>query len=219
MATQQHKIPTVKLISLVFGLFLAASSSLSYGIEKPEYKVLLTTENIEYRQYKSYLVAVTTVADGSTYGKAATKGFMRLFRYISGDNLSGTDIAMTAPVQQKSSQKISMTSPVQQTETDQGWSVAFMLPSRFTFEDAPRPTDPQIRLEKVPARLMAVIRYSGRWTEKNFNKYESALLSEISASGITVLSEAESAVYNPPFMPPFMRHNEVMLEVSDVPSN
>jgi hypothetical protein len=126
---------------------------------------------------------------------------------------------MTAPVQQRSSQKISMTAPVQQKEITQGWSIAFMLPSSFSLQNAPRPTNPQVVIGEVPARLMAVIRYSGRWTERNFDKYEVRLRQEIEQAGITILSMAESAVYNPPFMPPFMRRNEIMFEVSAFPDN
>jgi hypothetical protein len=205
----------VPLLSFV----LMAFSSSSHGIEKPEYDVVFSTDRVEYRLYKPYLIAITTVEGAPSYGKAANIGFMRLFKYISGDNTGNEDIAMTAPVQQQASQKISMTAPVQQTETAQGWSIAFMLPGSFSLQSAPQPTDPQISIEEVPARLMAAIRYSGRWTEKNFSKYEDKLRKEIKQAGITILSPAESAVYNPPFMPPFMRRNEIMIEVSASPNN
>lgn len=200
-------------------LALLLLTNVSYAVEKPEYDVVFNSNDIEYRLYKPYLIAITAVKDTSSYSKAANSGFMRLFRYISGDNISSTEIAMTAPVQQKSSQKIAMTAPVQQVETDQGWTLSFMLPSSFTLASAPQPTDAQVVIEEVPARLMAVLRYSGRWTEKNFKKQEARLRQELERAGIEILSTAESAVYNPPFMPPFMRHNEVMFEVSEFPTN
>ena len=211
--TQKRVLPSfaITLVLLVF-------TNHSYGIEKPEFEVVFNDDDIEYRLYKPYLVAVTTVANDSNYGKAATTGFMRLFNYISGDNTSNTDIAMTSPVQQKSAEKISMTAPVQQTETALGWNVAFMLPSKYTMQTAPQPTDTLIEIVEVPARLMAVIRYSGRWTEKNFEKHEAKLRERVEGAGIIILSTPESAVYNPPFMPPFMRHNEVMFEVSAFPT-
>ncbi len=205
-------------VLIASGLLLLVSPGHSQAIEKPQYDVVVETDQLEYRLYQPYLIAVTTVENSSSFGKAANTGFMRLFNYISGDNVSNTDIAMTAPVQQSKPQKISMTAPVQQTQTPQGWSIAFMLPSSFSMQNAPSPTDPSVTIEEVPARLMAVIRYSGRWTEKNFNRQEAKLRELVEGAGITILSPAESAVYNPPFMPPFMRRNEVMFEVSAVPT-
>jgi hypothetical protein len=110
-----------------------------------------------------------------------------------------------------------MTAPVQQSKTDSGWTVAFMLPSKFKLDTAPMPNSEDISLRQIPSRLMAVIRYSGRWTQKNFDRQAQLLRSSIESQGIEIMSAAESAVYNPPFMPAFMRRNEVMFEVSRHP--
>ncbi|MFT4863669.1 MAG: hypothetical protein ACI95C_002903 [Pseudohongiellaceae bacterium] len=214
---RQFSLYSKMLVLTASSMVLLATSGFSHAIEKPQYDVVFENDQLEYRLYQPYLVAITTVENSSSFGKAANTGFMRLFSYITGDNTSNSDIAMTAPVQQSRPQKISMTAPVQQIQTAQGWSIAFMLPSSFSMQNAPSPTDPLIRIEAVPARLMAVIRYSGRWTERNFSSQEAKLRELVEDAGITLLSTAESAVYNPPFMPPFMRHNEVMFEVSAVP--
>lgn len=194
------------------------------ALEKPKYTVLHAEGKIEYRFYESYVVAETTVTDKNSYGRAATNGFMRLFDYISGENISKTSIAMTAPVQQTpltedASEKIAMTSPVQQSKNDLGWSVAFMMPSTYNIDTAPIPNSENITLREIPPRLMAVIRYSGRWTQRNFDKQSKLLESAIQNNGVEILSTAESAVYNPPFMPPFMRRNEVMFEVDSHPGD
>lgn len=194
------------------------------AIENPKYTVLHTEGKIEYRLYENYVVAETTITDKNSYGRAATSGFMKLFDYISGENVSKVSIPMTSPVQQTSltevaSEKIAMTSPVQQRKNDLGWSVAFMLPSKFNIETAPMPINESISLREIPPRLMAVLRYSGRWTQRNFDKQSKLLESAIQNKGIETISAAESAVYNPPFMPPFMRRNEVMFEVSSYPGD
>ena len=67
-------------------------------------------------------------------------------------------------------QKIDMTSPVQQIENEDFLQVSFMLPSKFDMKNAPIPTDDRVTIKQIPARIMAVIRYSGRWTEKNRSK-------------------------------------------------
>ncbi len=214
-------VPRISAISTALVRLLALSlfgfSSFSYGIEKPKYEVVFSSDEVEYRLYQPYIVATTTVEESSSYSKAANEGFMRLFRYISGDNRSSKSLSMTAPVQQKTGQKISMTSPVQQSEGGSGWEISFMLPSDFTLETAPTPENSAIQVRPVPARLMAVMRYSGRWSEKNFNKYEGKLRQLLAEAGVTITGLAESAVYNPPFVPPFMRRNEVMLEVASIP--
>lgn len=210
------------LTQFIIAAALLTTSVNAVAIEKPKYAVLHAKDKIEYRSYEGYVVAQTTVTDKNSYGQAATSGFMRLFNYISGENVSKTAIDMTAPVQQiplteVESEKIAMTSPVQQSKNDLGWSVAFMLPSKFNIDTAPIPINESISLREIPSRLMAVIGYSGRWTQRNFDKQSQLLKSAVQKREIEIISAAESAVYNPPFMPPFMRRNEVMFEVNGHP--
>jgi len=188
------------------------------AIETPAYDLLYTSGKIEYRRYHPYIVAETEVQNARSRNDAANEGFKRLFGYISGDNKTKADISMTAPVHQAAlGTKIAMTAPVQEVATAQGWLIAFMLPDSYTMDSAPVPTNTKVQLRQVPARLMAVIRYSGRWTTKNVDKYQAVLETHINSSGITVLGSPETAFYDPPFMPPFMRHNEVMMEVAAAP--
>jgi hypothetical protein len=201
--------------------FLTTSIN-AVAIESPKYTVLHAEDKIEYRLYNGYIVAETIVTNKNSYGQAATSGFLSLFDYISGENVSKTAIDMTAPVKQTpqtevESEKIAMTSPVQQSRSDLGWAVAFMLPSKFNINTAPVPSNEDISLREIPPRLMAVIRYSGRWTQRNFDKQSQLLKSAVQKREIEIISAAESAVYNPPFMPPFMRRNEVMFEVNGHP--
>ena len=129
---------------------------------------------------------------------------------------------MTAPVQMSmddSGQKIDMTAPVKQIEIENFLQVAFMLPSNFDIKNAPIPTDERVKIKQIPARIMAVIRYSGRWTEKNRSKYEYRLRENLEVHAISAISQAETAAYNPPFTPPFMRRNEIMLEVERYPKS
>lgn len=188
------------------------------GLETPRYTVLYSDGDIEYRQYEPYLVSETVVATIGGYSDAGTEGFRRLFNYISGGNTSRAKIAMTAPVERiRSSEKIAMTAPVEQGETRAGWRVTFMLPAEYTLDTAPVPTDDRVRIRSVPGRLMAVLTYSGRWTEQNFSNRTKQLLDSLSAESMESIGEVVSAAYDPPFMPPFMRRNEVMVEVNRLP--
>ena len=191
----------------------------SMALEKPGYKVLYQEGKLEYRLYQPYIVAETEVVGEESYKAASNEGFMRLFRYISGGNIDQASIAMTAPVQRhRVSEDIAMTTPVQRLPTAQGWKVAFMLPSQYAIDDAPVPVDPRVVIRPMPERLMAVLRYSGRWTDRNLVKYEQRLRERLQEHGIEVMGVTESAAYNPPFTPPFMRRNEIMVKVEGYPT-
>lgn len=186
--------------------------------EEPDYTVVYEDGDIEYREYAPYLIAETFIANEDDYKGAGNEGFRRLFRYITGNNRSRSEISMTVPVQQQPvSEKIAMTVPVQQADTSEGWSLAFTLPSEYTMETAPVPADARIKVREVPRRTMAVLRYSGRWTERNFTRKSSALREALERKGVESIGEVQSAVYNGPFVPPFLRRNEVMVEVSRAP--
>ena len=192
------------------------------ALEKPEYEVLYQDGKIEYRLYQPYIVAQTNVSVEDEYNGASNEGFRRLFKYITGANNTDIDIAMTAPVQMNmdnAGEKIAMTAPVQQKSNGDFLQVAFMLPSKFNMDTAPAPTDERVFIREIPRRIMAVIRYSGRWTDRNRAKYEKRLRENLQSHGIDTVSGAETAAYNPPFTPPFLRRNEIMLEVREHPSN
>lgn len=212
----QHSIGNKALTALVLLVCLAGESAM--GLEKPDYEVVLNTGDVEFRQYAPYLVAETLVQDRDGYQAAGNEGFRRLFRYITGSNRAQQDIAMTAPVAQAQAEKIAMTAPVQQSGSTEGWRVAFMLPKKYSLETAPVPTDGRVAVREIPGRLMAVIRYSGRWTQRNFEKGKTRLEQAIASAEIQPVGAIETAMYDPPYKPPFMRRNEVMVEVSGVPA-
>lgn len=193
-------------------------SPAAIAIEKPEYEVVLEVGKVEYRKYKSYIIAETEVVDVEDWNDAANEGFARLFDYITGDNNGAEKISMTAPVQQSKVRAEDLR--LQQTEQladEQGWKISFMLPSSYSLTDAPAPEDDRIVLRMVPEKTVAALRYSGRWTERNFDKYASRLMEALAEDDVETRGTPESAVYNPPFMPAFMRRNEVLVEVASLP--
>jgi hypothetical protein len=214
---KQNRNSFTRRAVILAALLITGENAMS--LEQPDYTVVYKDGDIEYRQYEPYLVSETVIQNTDDYNDAGNEGFRRLFRYITGSNEGQAKIAMTAPVAQTpSSEKIAMTAPVQQGESAEGWRVAFMLPTEYTLDTAPVPTDERVQIKAMPGRLMAVLRYSGRWTESNFSNKQSALWDAIDGESIDKLGEFQSAFYNPPFTPPFMRRNEVMVEVNRVPA-
>jgi len=205
----------VALFVSVVSLFIGETAM---SLEQPEYSVLYNDGDVEYRQYEPYLVSETIVKNSGAYKDAGNEGFRRLFRYITGANQGQQKIAMTIPVAQTQGEKIAMTAPVQQSGSATGWAVRFMLPSQYTLDTAPVPTDARVRIREIPGRLVAVIRYSGRWTERNFANKREELLQAIEAASIEPVGAVQSALYNAPYTPPFMRRNEVLVDVNRMPA-
>ena len=200
-------------------VFAAAFSSFAFAIEKPEYEVIVVDGPVEYRLYQSFIVAETEIVDVESWKDASSEGFRRLFKYITGDNIGEEKIAMTAPVQQSKLQAEDVRFNQAEPLTGQsGWTVSFMLPSMYSMVDVPTPEDERIEIRIVPEKLVAAIRYSGRWTTRNFDKYESRLMAALLEGNVEVLGETETAFYNPPFVPPFMRRNEILVEVASPPN-
>lgn len=198
---------------LIVLLLLTIDSGELMAIEEAKYSVIKQAGDIELREYSSAIVAETLVADD--FEDAGSRAFRPLFKYISGDNETNDEIAMTSPVsQQKTSEKIAMTAPVSQQASDDGWVVSFMMPASYTMSTIPKPTNPEVRIREVPAFRAAVIRFSGRWTEKNYREHLQELQTWIGRQQMIVTGDPVWARYDPPFKPWFMRRNEILIPVS-----
>lgn len=196
------------LLSIVVFVF---TTSDVMAIEEAAYEVVLTDGDVEVRDYEPSIVAETVVEDD--FEDAGNRAFRKLFRYIGGDNVKREEIAMTAPVSQVQSEKIAMTSPVAQQATEGGWAVSFMMPSSYTIETIPQPTDQSVSIRQIPAYRAAAIRYSGFWSEKKYLEHLEKLNEWIDGKGYERLGEPVWARYDAPFKPWFMRRNEILIPV------
>ena len=178
--------------------------------ESPTYRVVDRFGEIEIREYEPYLVAETTV-DGGLEG-AGNRGFRILAKYIFGDNQGKRKIAMTTPMSQEITEgtKISMTAPVTQEKAGDEYRIQFMMPAEYSREELPEPNDPRIAIREIPARRFAAVRYSGTWSKRNYQEHLEKLLATLNAEGYEPLGEPVWARYNPPFMPWFLRRNEIL---------
>lgn len=201
-------------LSLVL-LAMTCCGAQAMAIEIPEYKVLVSEGAFELREYSPYLLAETEVDSG--FMNAGNVAFGRLFRYISGANTTQAKIAMTAPVEQSTarSEKIAMTAPVEQSREGDVFRVGFVVPRKYDLDTVPQPTDPRVKIRVVDARKVAVWRYAGRWTEENFRDNERLLRARMAEKGLQP-APGDSAIiarYDAPFMPWFLRRNEVLIPV------
>ncbi len=119
---------------------------------------------------------------------------------------------MTAPVaQQREGEKIAMTAPVGQEALSNHWAVTFMMPTNYTIETLPQPTDDTVRLRAIPARRMAAVQYSGTWSQQRYERNLARLREWMKAQGLAAAGDPVWARYNPPFTPWFLRRNEVLV--------
>lgn len=182
------------------------------AIEEAAYTVVKQDDAFEVRDYAPHVVAEVVV--GGTLEEAGNTAFDTLFNYISGKNKSRSKIAMTAPVSQETKgEKIAMTAPVAQQRMQDKWAVSFMMPASYTLDTLPTPDDVSIILRGVSAHRVAAVRYSGFWSEKNYLKNKKALDEWIQKNNFTVVGEPVWARYNPPFMPWFLRRNEILIPI------
>jgi hypothetical protein len=182
------------------------------AIEEAKYSVIEREDAFELRQYQPQIIA-ETVVEGD-FDQVGNEGFRRLFKYISGNNRSKKSISMNAPVsQEKTNEKITMTAPVNQEKVGEKWIITFLMPSQYTMENIPEPLDPRIVIKKVPGNLMASMRYSGTWSKIRYEDNKAHLYEMINKRGLKPQGEPIFARYNPPFMPWFLRRNEVLIPV------
>ena len=199
----------IALILIVGGLLAGPVMS---NVEKPDYKVIQTEQNIEIRQYEPMIIAEVEV-DGKRED-AIREGFRLIADYIFGNNTVQRDIAMTAPVQQQESQKIAMTAPVQQQSTGRSWQISFVMPSKYSMETLPEPKNDRVRLKGIMTKKFVVIKFSGTNSNENVTEHENQLMNYIEANQIKIIDSPKYAFYNAPWTLPFMRRNEVMIEIN-----
>jgi SOUL heme-binding protein len=201
------------VFALLNSLFLAGCSL--FGIqseESPGYEILEKNGIVEIRQYRPFLVVQTE--DSGDYETASKSSFFRLFDYISGKNQSKQKIAMTAPVlQEPKPEKITMTAPVFQEQSGQKWTMRFVLPSQYQLATAPQPTDPAVSIMEIPAKKVAVLQFSGFLNKNNIAEKKEELSAWLKENNLKAISEPRSAGYNPPWTIPFLRRNEVHIDI------
>jgi hypothetical protein len=212
-----HQAANMKTLIKPVMILCALATGNAVAVEEAKYTVALQQDKLEIRDYEPSIIA-EVIVDGS-FEEASSTAFRTLFNYISGENTGRSEIAMTAPVaQQAAPQKIAMTAPVGQHRTEGGWAVSFMMPASYSMDTIPTPNDARVVLREVPAYRAAAIRYSGTWSEKSYRKHLSRLMEWMAAENLVASGEPVWARYNAPYVPWFMRRNEILVPIHSQPA-
>ncbi|MFH5835168.1 SOUL family heme-binding protein [Proteiniclasticum sp. C24MP] len=162
--------------------------------ETAPYKVVEKEGSFEIRQYDAFYTAA--VEEDTLEG---SYGFRQIFDYISGSNEDQT--------------KISMTTPVFNEMKEEHITTEFVMPSKYSDDAPPNPSSPRVKIRRNEPRLTASVTFSGSATEKKIKDHEKELLVWIRKKGLNPSGNFRLARYNPPFIPPIFRRNEILIDV------
>ncbi len=180
-------------------------------VELLPYTVISNDKEYEIREIPEHIIAETTVK--GSFDDASGSSFNILAGYIFGDNRRRESIAMTGPVIESESEKIAMTAPVLSTESEGDERVfAFVMPSQYTLENLPEPNDSRVKIKKVESKEVAVLQFSGFYSEKKIEEKKELLKQYLERDGLEY-GTVYWAGYNPPWTPPFMRRLEVWADL------
>jgi hypothetical protein len=181
-------------------------------VERARYKIVRRDRGIEIRDYTPMIVAEVEVSGDRE--EAIRQGFRTLADYIFGNNTALSVVAMTAPVmQQPRNEKIAMAAPLTQSDGE-SWQVRFVMPALYTTDTLPKPIDPAVNLKHLEAKRFAAIRFSGAARDASLRRRTQLLEEFIREKSLRPLSAPAFAFYNPPWTLPFLRRNEVMIEIA-----
>lgn len=167
--------------------------------ERPVHQVVLKEKPFEVRFYETFYVVTYSVEDGK---KGMDEGFRTLFRYISKNNKSQEKISMTVPV-------------LEEKKVPEMATMSFMVPRAFG-DAPPEPIDPRLKIKEMTQGYYAVITYRGRSDDKVEMAKETLLEKWIADKGYKIVGPFRVAYYAPPFLPGFLRVNEVWVEIEGV---
>ena len=210
------------IVVLLCSLYFGSIYFFDYSIESPAYEVVdQLSKNIDVRQYGEYYQAYVSYDEASE-----NSAFSKLFNFISGSNTLEDSLDMTAPVKipmttpvkipMTAPVKIPMTAPVKLPMTTpvknlsfQG--MAFVMPDDFNPQI--KPLDPAVEIQKIEPKKYAVLRYSGLMRRALMQEKTSQLKVALDAKGYEYYPTAIFAAYNGPYTLPFLRRNEVWIEL------
>ena len=164
--------------------------------EEPEYEILANHSGFEVRRYSESIQA-RVKTEGRNW-RGSSGGFRRIASYIFGRNERQQPIAMTAPVHIWYEGDDTM--------------MAFTMPSQYSMEQLPKPSDEGVRLVVAEGKTVAALPFTGLSGPRKSQRLKRKLNSMVSEEGLRPSGPAMLAVYDDPTSTlPFMRRNEILL--------
>ncbi|NQU31045.1 MAG: heme-binding protein [Anaerolineae bacterium] len=208
-------IKIIYSILLVLAIWAFVSWFFVRNIESQSYTVIEEKNGYEVRKYDKHIVASAKVRGNQN--AVTNEGFRIVADYIFGNNTSNESIAMTTPVIDEKNEEIAMTTPVIDEINDEGEHViSFVMPSKYTLENLPKPNSEKVIITEVPEKIYAVLKFSWYPYEIRVNKKKEILKKYLKRDGMFFNDDKDPILsrFNPPFTMPLLLRNEVLIEVS-----
>ena len=173
-------------------LFVLPLLIMSADYETQKYDVVLKENNFEIRYYPPVVKAKVLSENGSN------KNFMKLFKYISGNN--------------SNNEKIAMTTPVYLSNKNNTNAMEFVMPAKFNMENISKPNDEKIKIYESKAGHYASVRFGGWGNRKKVKNYSNILYDKLNELDIKHIGSPYFVSYNSPYKV-FNRRNEVMVKI------
>jgi hypothetical protein len=220
-----HRVARLTVVATV-GVVAAWAGWVAYAkraLDPVPYTAVGTVDGVEFREYPE---GVVVEASAPTEDEAVG----RLNRYLAGANEPPADVVLTRPVESESGTMVfeeRVVAPIRTggtpvetntpyrmaTEGDRV-TVGVFLPADYTVETAPSPTNPAVRVRYAPPRTLAVRPFSWWASDDRTRDNENALLTALDDYDLDPVSDPVLFRYDPPLTPPFLRHNEVAVELA-----
>jgi hypothetical protein len=193
-------------------LWIVLSWWVPRGMWTSSYELLERHETYEVRHYPSLTVARVVIT--ASYNDAITEAMDALHAYRSGFNLKQPiEIITIRGKTTEISQTISASGPFIVEQKAGIVTVSLVLPDEYTPDTAPRPKDPRVLIDTYERQRIAVRTMSGSVNDGTFVKEGQALLEDLRASTLLILSEPRAAYYSPLWVFWPLRQGEVHVRV------
>ena len=201
------------ITSAVF--FVLSTFGINTGTEQPKYEVIERIGSlVEIRRYAPRIAAEATI-DATESGNPRGEAFRIVAAYIFGANKGKKKIDMTSPVEIKTAgEKIAMTAPVEVDKSEKRLVMRFFMPTQYSREELPEPTDSRVRLVDIPSETAAVLRFTGSTDDAAVSARAAELLKLLGGTNWKIGGTPTAFFYNPPWTIPFLRRNEIAVAVS-----
>lgn len=168
-------------------------------LETPAYTVLRKMREYEVRRYDDFTVAEVPMAPGDRVSGGS--GFNELAAYtIGGENAAGTKLEMTTPVF------------TTQSGNGAGPTMQFVVEGSKA-ANVPAPRNASITPSTIRSRVVAARTFGGWPADWEVREAERLLRGALLLDGLTPGAGFSLARYNDPFTPPWLRRNEVLIEL------
>ncbi len=193
LALMKILITSVLVVLLIISIVAWRTSRFAY--ESAPYTVIEADGKFEIREYPSITIVSTRMKNADPMEGGT---FMTLFDYIAKGN--------------EAEEKIAMTTPVFMT-TGQDAEMSFVVPQEVAEAGAPAPKNESVDVKQLQMGKVAAYRYSGSWSQEAKDAAAEKLQTWVKEKGLSPAGDLMTAGYDPPFTPPFLRRNEVLVPV------